>query len=76
MTATETVSSTIRALMGAEKKTIAEFALKLGVTRQTASLFYNGHRAMSTDQIAITAQWLDVSPGALFAGISYERLAA
>lgn len=76
MNATEKVSSTVRALMGEQRKSITEFALKLGVTRQTASLFYNGHRAMNTDQIAATAQWLGASPGVFFTGISYEKLAA
>lgn len=68
------VSATLRALMGEQRKKISELALILGVTRQTASLFYNGRSALDSDQIAVLADWLNASPGVFFDGISYERL--
>ena len=75
MTSTDKVAETTRALMGMQRKKVSEMALLLGVTRQTASLFYNGHKAMDSDQISILAKWLGASEGAFFKGVSYERLA-
>lgn len=73
---TSTVSANLRAVMAIRKLTIGALARELGVTRQTAGLYYGGLKPMTGDQIAAAARWLGVSVGDLFMQEPYELAAA
>lgn len=75
MGTTKNVSANLRAIMAIQKKTVSELAVTLGVTRQTAGLYFNGHRAMTTDHLAMVADWLNVEAGELFRENIYSAVA-
>lgn len=72
MTTKEVIAETVRGVMAMQSKTQKDLAELLGVTRQTAGQYYNGHAVMNTDQIAAVAAWLQVDPGLLFQGLKTE----
>lgn len=64
-TPTERVASTIRAEMARRKRTHAELAAALGLTRSSMHRRLNGEQPLNVDELHTVAAFLDVSVSTL-----------
>lgn len=74
MSLSTTVRGNVRGELKRAGKSVNELAMRLGVSRQTASSKLNGHSAFTFDELDSIAKWLNLKPEA-FVAINRQALA-
>jgi hypothetical protein len=65
----ERVPAEIRAEMGFQNKSVADLAVTLGVSRQSAKRRYDGEQDYTLTEVEAIAKWLDVERSQLLVGL-------